>query len=250
MRARAALVHGAAIVTLTALTQLGGIAWALALAARRRVLVFLLAYAALSAAAAFAAPLFGRVPLPCFGEQPLRMHSPLYCVLNRHYAAPKMVAVLHDLAATMDRRFPGTPTLVLDASFPFLDRFPMLPHLSHDDGEKADIAFPYVDASGRFLPGRTPSPLGYFAFRDGPTDCPQRWLTLRWDLAWLQPLWPDWPLDPARLQAAVAHLTADPRVAKIFLEPHLASRLEAAHPKIRFQGCRAARHDDHLHLQL
>ncbi|MGL5011317.1 MAG: hypothetical protein ACRC6I_15670, partial [Paracoccaceae bacterium] len=75
-------------------------------------------------------------------------------------------------------------------------------------------------------------------------------LTLRWSLAWLQPLWPDRPLDVPRTAALVTQLTQDSRVAKIFVEPPLATRLSLAHPKIRFQGCRAARHDDHLHIQL
>jgi len=37
---------------------------------------------------------------------------------------------------------------------------------------------------------------------------------------------------------------------KIFIEPHLVKRLKLASNKIRFQGCRAVRHDDHLHVQL
>jgi hypothetical protein len=39
-------------------------------------------------------------------------------------------------------------------------------------------------------------------------------------------------------------------VAKIFVEPPLAAQLGLSDPKIRFQGCRAARHDDHIHIQL
>ena len=38
---------------------------------------------------------------------------------------------------------------------------------------------------------------------------------------------------------------------KILLEPHLAHRLGVeGRPNIRFQGCRAARHDDHIHVQI
>ena len=41
-----------------------------------------------------------------------------------------------------------------------------------------------------------------------------------------------------------------PDIGKDFIEPHLAKRLGATTSKIRFQGCKAARHDDHIHVQL
>ncbi|MEM8622165.1 MAG: hypothetical protein AAGG47_01445 [Pseudomonadota bacterium] len=245
--------HGLVLLILTLATQIGGIAWLIAAVGGRRLpgrlTLFTLAYAALWLGATIAAPALGRQPLPCLGPGPLVMQSPLYCVLNRHYARPETVAVLEEAAAAVAHAHPGTQTLILDAGFPYLDGFPMVPHLSHRDGLAADIAFWYRDDTG-FLPGRTRSPIGYFAFEAGPTDCPPRWLTLRWDLAWLQPLWPDWQIEPARLRTALRHLTADRRVSRLLLEPHLTASLGLKHPKIRFQGCRAARHDDHIHLQL
>ena len=243
------IAHGLWILLLTLLTQLGGIAWLLALAFRRRWLVFLPIYAALSLSAAWIAPALGRVPLPCWGDG-LRMQSFVYCALNRHYVAPEIADVVREAAAAVRRRHPGTETLVLDANFPFLDGFPLLPHLSHADGRKIDLAFYYQDGSGTYLPGKTKSPIGYFAFEPGPTDCPPSWPTLRWDLDWLQGLWPERRPDAARLHTLVQSLTKDPRVGKIFLEPHLVVSWGLEHPKIRFQGCRAARHDDHIHIQL
>jgi murein endopeptidase len=53
-----------------------------------------------------------------------------------------------------------------------------------------------------------------------------------------------------RIAALINLFTADPRVIKIFVEPPLATRFNLSDPKIRFQGCRAARHDDHIHIQL
>ena len=125
----------------------------------------------------------------------------------------------------------------------------MLPHLSHDDGEKADLAFFYRDETG-YLPGATRSPIGYFAFEAGPTDCTPRWPTLRWDFGFLQPLWRDYALDEERMAAVIRILSSDERVGKTFIEPHLVQSLQVAHPRVRFQGCRAARHDDHIHFQL
>jgi hypothetical protein len=65
-----------------------------------------------------------------------------------------------------------------------------------------------------------------------------------------QGLWPDRPLEPQRTAALVRALVADPRVGKVFLEPPLARQLGLEDAKLRFQGCRAARHDDHIHAQL
>jgi hypothetical protein len=69
-------------------------------------------------------------------------------------------------------------------------------------------------------------------------------------MGWLQPLFPDRPFDPGRTAALTEALLDDPRVAKVFLEPPLATRLGLDSDKLRFQGCRAARHDDHIHVQL
>lgn len=177
------------------------------------------------------------------------MQSPLYCALNRQYVTPELRDVVVSVAERMDARFEGTQTLVLDANFPFFAGFPLLPHLSHHDGRKVDLAFYYRDEGG-YLAGVTRSPLGYFAFEEGPSDCPKRRVSLRWDMGWLQPLWPEYPLEPERMRAVLEYLVAEPRVSKIFIEPHLKQRFGVQSGKIRFQGCRAARHDDHIHLQL
>ncbi|MEL6977593.1 MAG: hypothetical protein AAGM38_02805 [Pseudomonadota bacterium] len=241
--------HSLWVVFLTLLTQLGGVAWLIALLFRRRLLVFLIAYGALAIGASAVAPLFGRVALSCWREGPLQVQSWFYCAANRVYVTPELAAALEDVAETVDAAHPGAITLVLDGSFPFIDGFPLLPHLSHDDGEKADLAFFYADDRG-YAPGLTRSPIGYFAFEDGPTSCPAAGLSLRWDLAPLQPLWREARLEPRRTRALLKALAQDPRIGKILLEPHLRDSLRLSHPKIRFQGCRAARHDDHIHVQL
>lgn len=233
---------------LTLLTQLGGLAWLVALAFKRRLSVFLVTYATLWAFASVATAFANRIPLPCTGS-PLRAQSLLYCVLNRHYVVPELHDLAVDLATEMDRRFPGTVTLTLDGSHPY-GTSPLLPHLSHREGRHLDLAFYYTDATGTYLPGHTRSPIGYFAFEDGETDCPPAFPTLRWDLNWLQPLFPNRPLEPERTRAALEILVNDPRVSRIFVEPHLVRHLGLSSPKLRFQGCRAARHDDHIHIEL
>ena len=141
---------------------------------RHRILAFVVIYLGLAVAAMWVAPAFGRVAISCFQCGPLQVQSEVYCDLNRTYVTPEMRDVLEDAADAMPRDYPGTVTMLLDANFPFFDGFPLLPHLSHDDGEKADLAFYYTD-DGQYVPGDARAPLGYFAFKDGPTTCRPAW---------------------------------------------------------------------------
>jgi len=243
------IFHFVIILGLTILTQIGGIAWVVALFFRWKIPTFLLAYTAVTIATIWIAPNFGRVALDCFDDGSLQVQSLMYCALNRNYVSPELAQVLNDVADEMNDRFPDTATLVLDANFPFIDGFPLLPHLSHDDGEKVDLAF-YYKQEEYYLKSATRSPIGYFAFERGQTDCMPKWPTLRWDFDILQQFWHSYTLDKERNRALLQILSSEEGVGKIFVEPHLVKSLDAAHPKIRFQGCRAARHDDHIHLQL
>lgn len=241
--------HAALFVLLTLLTQIGGVIWLVALGFRRRLLAFVLLYAIALPLVQATAPALGRQALPCFGEI-LRSQSLLYCVLLRNFVTPELAAVAQRNAEAVAVAHPGTVTLTLDAGFPFVAGMPLLPHLSHDDGEKLDLAFFYSDEAG-YLPGKTRSPVGYWAFEGtGDGDCPPVWLTTRWSFTSLQSLWPRRSLEPVRTTALVRALLADPAVGKVFLEPPLAAQLGISSEKLRFQGCRAARHDDHVHIQL
>jgi hypothetical protein len=267
-----ALGHGLAILLLTVVTQIGGLAWLAALLLRRLLFrksgsgvmlpaLFLLCYGA--GTAALHVGLVGdRQALSCRapGDRHLVVASPLTCVLNRQYVTPETYYLVDGLAREMNERHPGALTQVLDAGFPFFDGFPMLPHLSHDDGRKVDLAFYYQDAGGSYRPGALPSPIGYWGFtppRAGdPPPCAGRtaFPTLRWDMGWFQLLVRgDLALDEARtrtaLQWRVAEGDSGGRLDRILLEPHLKQRLGLASQRIRFQGCRAARHDDHFHIE-
>jgi len=265
------------VVLLTLLTQIGGlvmlVVWGVsrlalprAMGAWRRAAIsavlFVIAYAAISVLVVPPlAALGGRVPLPC-RAQPDRAFaagSVLLCVLNRHYVVPDLVVLLSELSNEIDRVFPGTTTLFLHANFPFLNGFPLLPHLSHGDGRKLDVAFYYADADGHHLPAATRSPIGYWAFEQpsagDASSCGVRsWLSLRWDLNFLQDKFPDRVLEPRRTSAALQWLLSEGlrfKVDRIFIEPYLAARLGVqASPALGFQGCRAARHDDHIHIQI
>lgn len=254
--------HGLIIIALTALTQVGGIAWGLALLLRmvfgRFLLVFLILYTGLSVTAHYTAPLAGRVALPCLdaGPSQIAVLNPLYCALNRNYVTPAMKDHADALSSHMHDTFPGTRTRALDASFPFIDGFALLPHLSHDSGHQLDLAFYYTGADGEYRLGQAKSLIGYWGFEQPRPGDPQpcaddTGISLRWDMDWLQDYTRDWPLDEDRTAEAIRWLAANPVGTdyKIFLEPHLSARLGVNGDAIRFQGCSAARHDDHLHLE-
>ncbi|WP_040456256.1 hypothetical protein [Hoeflea sp. 108] len=258
-------------LVLTIVTQIGGIAYAVSLLVspmlgmRRsfsKFLVFLLFYAAATASAHVIAPTFGRVPMSCLvGEtDKLVVRSSVYCLLNRNYVTPAMLDLASALADDVNQAFPGTTTVVLDGNFPFWDGFPMLPHLSHADGRKLDVAFYYKDSRGDFVNRVTRSPIGYFAFEQPSADdeqpCAGRrdLLTTRWDFDWLQPLFPAYRIEERRMAFSLKWLSTEGverfGVEKVFIEPHLRSELGVKDSVIRFQGCRAARHDDHIHTQI
>jgi hypothetical protein len=257
------LLHAGTFIALTLLTQIGGLAYAVALGImhglRRRIigtgrraatLVALTAaiYAALTMVVV--PPLaerLGRTRLPC-NAAPF-----LGCALNRTYARPAVADLLTAVTAEMARVFPGSGITILDASFPFFDGFPLIPHLSHKDGRRVDLAFFYRDAAtGRPVPSGAPSPIGYFHFERPPAGywLPCHFVSLRWDLAWAQPTEPAWQLDEERTRAMILWLKQRPKVTKILLEPYLAERLGVDGGKVKFQGCFAARHDDHFHVEV
>ena len=162
--------HGAIAVALTVMTQVGGLAWLLALRSRWRLPAFVAIYTAFTVAALWLAPLAGRMPLTCGGDGPLRVQGSSSAPRTGTTSCPNWRPSCPTLRAGWTTPSPAR-TLVLDAGFPVLTGFPLIPHLSHEDGRKADIAFYYADADG-YLPGRTRSPVGYFAFTPGPSNCP------------------------------------------------------------------------------
>lgn len=203
------------------------------------------------------APSLGRVALPCFdtSDVGLAAQTPLTCLLNRHYVTPPTASALFALARDLEATHPGTSVRFLDAAFPFDLGMPLLPHLSHGDGRKVDLAFFYMQDDLGYQAGLAPSPIGYWGFEqppDGSSElCQQNSLmTLRWDMTWLQSLWPEAELDQERTRAMLQWLVGPGRhhIEKVLLEPYLETRLGLESDLIRFQGCRAARHDDHLHV--
>jgi hypothetical protein len=207
----------------------------------------------------FLARLNGRVPLPIGKNGPLRPLTFGTVLLNRHYVKPASKTAVINAATKLQAQFSGTQVNYLDANFPFWDEFPLLPHLSHDDGEKLDLAFLYINAKTGLPSTKVPSPIGYGACEgplphenNMPETCRKRGF---WQYNLLpklvsQDLKKGYVFDPIRTKALVQILVQDPQVRKIFIEPHLKSRLGLGSDKVRFHGCQAVRHDDHLHVEL
>jgi murein endopeptidase len=57
--------------------------------------------------------------------------------------------------------------------------------------------------------------------------------------------------DAKATKELILAFSKNPNIKKIFIEPHLKQRLGLQkEKKIRFHGCGAVRHDDHIHVQL
>lgn len=249
----------------TAATQIGGLALWLCVPAFSRVrqrlarrgpmlrvslnaAIFAAVYLAFSLAAIPLAGLAGRAPLPCgwAGDGTFAPRTILTCLANRHYAALSAKQALQQVNERVSAENRGISIAYLDAGFPFFDGFPMLPHLSHRDGRQIDLALIHDDGAA------SPSPIGYWGYQSprpgDPMPCMGREGWLRWNLEWLQPLFGSAPLDESAMRDLFDGLAESTAVERILIEPHLRTRLKLDHPKIGFQGCKAARHDDHIHV--
>ena len=278
-RKRPFLIRAASVLliasTLTLVTQVGGFVYLACLplftVARQRVRsrwprrlaafgLFATAYLFVTfAVVPIVAGWAGRVPLSVWGPSKLTALSSWTCVLNRHYVVPELKEALERVATRYERDHPDNRIAYLDASFPFFDGFPLLPHLSHHDGKKVDLAFFYLDAEGEAVHVGAPSPIGYGVYvepRADETNAPARCARRgHWRYGALGRFVPQWWKDDFRLdhlptRDLIEALAHDHGIRRIFLEPHLRRRLRIRSPKVRFHGCHAVRHDDHLHAEV
>lgn len=258
-------IHLIVIMILTILTQVGGIIYLVSLLIARLkklsrdklALVFSALYLIMTLIVApSVAPLFGRTALPLFGElKPLNIVT---CLLNRHYVNLELKVQMKKIASEMNEAFPNTQTHYLDANFPFVDGFPLFPHLSHNDGKKLDLAFYYKDKNGEHV-NNAPSAFGYGIYEkpnpgevNTPLVCTQKGY---WQYGLLGKFTPklnsELQIDQERTRTLIALLVRDNPTQKIFIEPHLKTRWGFSKvDKVRFHGCQAVRHDDHIHTQI
>ncbi len=178
--------------------------------------------------------------------------------LNRNYVVPELNQALQNIAANFSKQAPGAVVLFLDASFPFFNGYPLLPHLSHNDGKKVDLSYVYQDSGGKpvdFSPARS----GYGYFED-PGANEENTTAFCKSKGYFQYDYPKYltlgvtgtevTFSQKWNRALVNAILSEKKIKKIFIEPHLVKRLGISHNRIRFHGCRSVRHDDHIHIQL
>jgi hypothetical protein len=201
----------------------------------------------------------GRVPLPLIETNHLQPLNIWTCFLNRNYVRPELKQTTFEVALQMNDKFPGTTVNYLDANFPFINKFPLVPHLSHNDGKKIDLSFCYLDSKTSKQTNECPSFIGYGICEEPRSDekntaefCTEKGY---WQYGFLtkvisQDSKKDFTFDSYKTRELVNIFAQQQTIGKIFIEPHLKKRLNLTSEKIRFHGCQAVRHDDHIHVQL
>ncbi|QKX07644.1 hypothetical protein HN014_16195 [Aquimarina sp. TRL1] len=253
------------VIFLTILTQLGGILYLITelvitrktpFYRLKKILVFVLVY---SLTTFFiipnTAPLLGRIKIK--DTPSITAHTLLTKICNRDYVTPDTYKVLTTVAKQLSYKYPSIKLVYLDANFPFIDGYPLFPHLSHNDGKKIDLSFIYKTTNEK-LTNKKPGITGYGVFIPPPNNnnqteyCKKKgyWqydITRFFSLGnWNRKL----ILSEKATKDLLLLLSNQPMVRKIFIEPHLKQRLRISNTKIRFHGCQAVRHDDHIHIQL
>jgi hypothetical protein len=201
----------------------------------------------------------GRVPLPLTETKYLQPLNIWTCFLNRNYVRPELMQTAFEVAKQMNVKFPGTTVNYLDANFPFINKFPLIPHLSHNDGKKLDLSFCYRDTKTNEPTNECPSFIGYGICEEPRPDekntanfCANKGY---WQYSFMtkvisQDNIQDFTFDSVKTRELVTLFATQSSIGKIFIEPHLKTRLNLTSGKIRFHGCQAVRHDDHIHIQL
>jgi hypothetical protein len=259
------LLHSLCVIILTIVTQIGGIIYIISLLCVsrkkskhriKRTLIFTFLYLI---STFFIIPkvalIFGRIKIE--DNHKIKTHNYFTKICNRDYVTTKMHAVLTDVSLKLNQELPEIKLIYLDANFPFFDGFPLLPHLSHNDGKKIDLSFIYEDENGKT--NLKPSKSGYGIFeaplkgeKNQTKICKQKgswqydftkYLTLGTHSNHLK-------FSKSGTKILINKILANQNVSKIFIEPHLKVRLHLKNSKIRFHGCNAVRHDDHIHLQI
>lgn len=200
------------------------------------------------------APIFGREKVT--HTQNISPTNYMTVLLNRNYVRPK----LNDLLIQTEKNLSNTGVKInyLDANFPFINKFPLLPHLSHNDGEKIDVSLIYENKKG-IVSSKQKSVSGY-GFFENPTKNEYNQIEKCIEKSYFQYDYPKYLTFGAINQelifskkgtkTLILSILKNNSLGKLFIEPHLKYRLNLKSNKIRYHGCRAVRHDDHIHIQL
>ncbi len=250
------------IVVLTILTQVGGILYAITfLIYRRQLIKRWLVFTGLYLICTFVlipyiAPIFGREKIKT--NKTIKVHMLLTSLTNRNYVVPEVNNVLTNVSIELKDKYPDLEIHCLDANFPFLNRFPLLPHLSHDDGKKLDLSLIYKNEE-EIITNDKPSVSGYGIFEEPRTKEYDQIEICKSKGYWQYDISKYMTLGKTNTSITLSEkgttllleaILTQSSISKVFIEPHVRTRLGITHAKLRYHGCQAVRHDDHIHLQV
>jgi len=274
MKVLKALVHIVIVALLTLVTQVGGLIWIVVFgffkfrnstwSRKKKLGSFLVVYGiTIFTIVPITARLGGRTMLPVF-HQHIQPHNLGYVLLCRNYGSVELHETLESIALNLPQSVDGEISITyLDAGFPFIDGFPLLPHLSHDDGRKIDVAFIYNNEN-TIPDDSNPSLTGYGVYvtpKNGVnptvTQCEDAG---HWQYGYSKYFGFETnssiTVNPEFTKYLIEEILSESNTQKLFIEPHLIPRFElnqlsqSKRSKIRFHGCHAVRHDDHIHFQI
>jgi hypothetical protein len=251
-------------IILTVLTQIGGVVFLLSFLIARKwksnfrfkvLSIFIAFYTILT---------FIFIPIisPFFGREKIKntkVINPtnfMTVLLNRNYVHPK----LNELLLETENKLNGTNIEIhyLDANFPFINKFPLLPHLSHNDGKKIDLSLIYEKTNGE-ISKEQKSVSGYGNFEE-PNLNEYNKIEECLKSGYFQYDYPKYltlgkinselVFSEKGTKKLIQGILENKKIGKLFIEPHLKNRMNLKDNRIKYHGCRAVRHDDHIHIQL
>jgi len=202
----------------------------------------------------FIVPFFGREPIK--NSDKIQSGSFITVLFNRNYVRPEFNILLSNVEQNLEH----TDIIInyLDANFPFIDGFPLLPHLSHNDGKKLDISLIYESKDG-VIGDKLKSNSGYGVFVEPMGNEVNQTINCI-EKGYFQYDYPKYltfgtknselKFSEKGTKKLIDSFLKEDKLGKLFIEPHLKTRLQINDSRVRFHGCKAVRHDDHIHLQL
>ncbi|WP_421920036.1 hypothetical protein [Marinifilum sp.] len=260
------IAHFVLFLVLTIVTQVGGLVYIISLFLCNRIrvafwgkrfLFFVLLYAfTIILLVPFVAPWFGREKIK--DNSNLKPASYATVILNRNYVSSETQQFIQAISNKLKHENPMIQARYLDACFPFCDGFPLIPHLSHNDGCKIDFSLVYEDQNG-IIANKSKSVSGYGVFEEAKAgeidqcnECLKR--------GYFQYDYPkyvtfgrinsDLQFSEKGTKGLVEAILSQRLMTKMFIEPHLKQRLNIKDDRVRFHGCQSVRHDDHIHVQI
>lgn len=254
------------VIILTVISQVGGIIYLISIILSNKIRCRMPGKLVLVFTSLYLVSTFLIVPTisPWFGRQKIDNNSHLKpagyitVLLNRNYVTSETNLFLQEVSNQLMYEKSEVQIRYLDACFPFIKGFPLLPHLSHNDGCKIDFSLVYEDENGTIVNlGKSVSGYGVFeeARKDEFNQCKDclekgyfqydypKYLTLG-------SINSDLRFSERGTKELIEAILINEKLSKLFIEPHLKQRLNLVDKRIRFHGCGAVRHDDHIHVQI